>query len=115
VDLDFDGVCRWLDARMGGRVFASTQPATEDAGNTRLSVQGVLGRADGEIVLVDASPGRIEAFSVGDATLVLLEGDFVAARSGSFGAGLPAMVSARFRDLEVVLGDLSDQSHSVAK
>jgi hypothetical protein len=105
MDLDFDGVCAWLDAHAGRAVFASTQGASPEAGNSRLTVQGVLGRAQSEIMLVDARPGRVEAFTVGDATLVLLEGDFDAARLASLEGGA-VVLQAEFRDLMVVAGTL---------
>ncbi len=107
VQLDFDGVCRWLDDQLGHHVFAATQDAGPHGGNTCLSVQGTLARAEGDITLVDPRPGRIEAFTVaGTATLVLLEGDFTHAALGAMGEGRPTMVQATFRDLLVVVGAL---------
>jgi hypothetical protein len=96
MDLDFDAVIGWLDAHVGQRVFAATQSASAAAGNTRLSIAGALARADGEITLVDPRPGRIEAFRVGEGTLVLLEGDFLEARAIDFGQGRPQLVQAEF-------------------
>jgi hypothetical protein len=96
MDLDFDAVIGWLDGHVGQRVFAATQSASAAAGNTRLSIAGALARADGEITLVDPRPGRIEAFRVGEGTLVLLEGDFLEARAIDFGQGRPQLVQAEF-------------------
>jgi uncharacterized protein (AIM24 family) len=104
--LNFDAVIAWLDDHLGRRVFAATQSASEEAGNTRLSIVGPLARAEGEITLIDPRPGRIEAFTVGDGTLVLLEGDFLAAETVDFGAGRPQVVQAEFRgDVSVTVGE----------
>ncbi|HMJ35671.1 MAG TPA: hypothetical protein VK501_17320 [Baekduia sp.] len=106
MSMDFDALIAWLDGHVGQRVFAATQSASQDAGNTRLSVVGALARAEGEITLIDARPGRIEAFSVGDATLVLLEGDFLDASPIDFGAGRPQMVQAEFHGaVSVTVGE----------
>jgi hypothetical protein len=107
VQLDFDAACAWLDDHLDRPVFASTQGAHEDAGNSRLSVQGKLRRAEGEITLIDPRPGRIEAFTVGPATLVLLEGDFTSALLGGFEGGA-TLLQAAFRDLLVVVGTLPE-------
>jgi hypothetical protein len=97
MDMDFAAVIAWLDGHVGQRVFAATQSAAGDAGNTRLSVVGPLARIEeGEITLIDPRPGRVEPFRIGDGTLVLLEGDFLAATSVDFGAGRPQMVQAEF-------------------
>jgi hypothetical protein len=104
--LDFDAVIAWLDGHAGRRVFAATQSTSEEAGNTRLTVVGALARAVGEITLIDPQRGRIEAFTVGDGTLVLLEGDFVTAETLDFGAGRPQLVQAAFRgDVSVTVGE----------
>jgi hypothetical protein len=105
VELDFDGACGWLDAQLGREVFASTQGAGDDAGNSRLTVRGPLGRSNAEILLVEPRPGRVEAFTVGDATLVLLEGDFDAARLAPLEGGA-VLLQAELRDLMVVVGTL---------
>ena len=107
MDLDFDAACAWLDAHLDRAVFASTQGASLDAGNTRLSLQGTLGRGEGEIMLVEPRPGRIEVFTVGGATLVLLEGDFTSAQLGALEAGA-TLLQAEFRDLMVVVGTLPE-------
>ena len=96
--MDFDGLIAWMDERIGQRVFVATQSALEEAGNTRLTLIGPLARVeDGEITLIDARPGRIEVFRVGDGgTLVLLEGDFVTARPIDFGQGFAQIIEAEF-------------------
>jgi hypothetical protein len=97
MSMDFAAVIAWLDGHLGQRVFAATQSASEDAGNTRLSVVGTLARVeDGEITLVDPRPGAVEVFRVGDGTFVLLEGDFLSAEALDFGAGRPQLVQAEF-------------------
>ena len=103
MDIDFDAACAWLDAHLERAVFASTQGASLDAGNTRLSIQGTLQRAEGDIMLVEPRPGRIEVFVVGGATLVLLEGDFTSASVAELEGGA-ALLQAVFRDLMVVVG-----------
>jgi hypothetical protein len=107
VDLDFDAACAWLDAHLDRAAFASTQGASLDAGNTRLSIQGTLARAEGDIMLVDPRPGRIEVFTVGEATLVLLEGDFSSAQLADLEGGA-TLLQAEFRDLMVVVGTLPE-------
>jgi hypothetical protein len=111
VELDFDGACAWLDAHLDRAVFASTQGAAPDAGNSRLSIQGTLARAEGEIMLVEPRPGRVEVWTVGGATLVLLEGDFSSAQVGALDGGA-TLLQAEFRDLMVVVGPLPDQAAS---
>jgi hypothetical protein len=103
VQIDFAAACAWLDDHLGHAVFASTQGAAPDAGNSRLSVQGTLDRAEGDIMLVEPRPGRIEAFTIGPATLVLLEGDFTTAQVGALEGGA-MLLQAEFRDLLVVVG-----------
>lgn len=107
MQIDFTTACAWLDDHVGQAVFASTQGAAPDAGNSRLSVQGALGRAEGEIMLVDPRPGRVEAFTVGPATLVLLEGDFTTAQVGALDGGA-MLLQAEFRDLLVVVGTMPE-------
>lgn len=78
MDLDYDGVAAWLRERLGRRVLCSVQ----GDGNTGLSVVGpLLQRDHGEVQLIDPRPGRVEAWSVGGATLLLLEGDLAEARA----------------------------------
>jgi uncharacterized protein (AIM24 family) len=105
--MDFDALVAWIDAHLGRRVFAATQTLDEEAGNTRLSVVGTLARQkEGDIQLIDPRPGRIEVLRVGDAVLVLLEGDFLSAESVDFGTGLPQIVEAGFRGaMSVTLGE----------
>jgi hypothetical protein len=91
--MDFDGVVSWLRERLGQQVVAAAQ----GEGNTTLSVRGHLLHVDaGEITLIDPPPGRVEAFAVGGATLVLLEGDLTDARTTDFGTGRPALIQATF-------------------
>jgi hypothetical protein len=105
--MDFDAVIRWLLDHLGQQVVAATQGAGEAVGNTGLSASGpLLRRDDGEVVLIDPPPGRVEAFAVGSATLVLLEGDFVGAASTDFGTGAAALVQARFGDLLVTVAEV---------
>jgi hypothetical protein len=105
--MDFDGVIAWLRARLGQQVVAATQGAGDAVGNTGLSVAGpLLARDDGEITLIDPPPGRVEAFAVGSATLVLLEGDFVAAGATDFGTGGAVLVQATFGSLVVSVAEV---------
>jgi hypothetical protein len=95
MDMDFDGVVRWLRDHLGQQVVAAAQ----GEGNSTMSVKGhLLHVDDGEITLIDPPPGRVEAFAVGGATLVLLEGDLTEARTTDFGSGRPALVQATFGD-----------------
>jgi hypothetical protein len=111
MDMDFDGVIAWLTERLGRQVVAATQGAGGGVSNTGLNVAGpLLRRDDGEITLIDPPPGRVEAFAVGSATLVLLEGDFVSAGSTDFGAGGgdgPVLVQATFGDLLVTVAEVT--------
>lgn len=101
--MDFDGVVAWLRDHLGQRVVAAAQ----GDGNTGLSVTGhLLRRDDGEINLVDPRAGRVEAWSVGGATLVLLEGDFVSAGTTDFGSGRAPLVQATFRDVVVTVAEI---------
>jgi hypothetical protein len=97
VQLDFDSTIVWLDDHAGQRMFAATQPNTELAGNTRLTVVGELARVeDGEITLIDPEPGRVEVFSLGEGTLVMLEGEFRGGDVVSFGEDGPEMLQLDF-------------------
>ena len=104
MDIDFDGVTAWLRARLGRPVMCAIQ----GDGNTGLSVVGrLLRRDDGEVTLVEPRPGRVEAWSIGGATLLLLEGDF----SGAVTAEVPggdgaALLQATFHDAVVTVGDV---------
>ncbi|HEV7492310.1 hypothetical protein [Baekduia sp.] len=101
--LDFDAVIRWLTQHLGVRVMLAMQ----GAGNTAMSVTGHLLRVDdGEITLIDPSPGRIEVFSVGGATIVLLEGDFEQAGTTDFGTGGAPIVQASFGEVVVTFAEL---------
>jgi uncharacterized protein (AIM24 family) len=111
MEMDFATVIAWLDGNVGQRMFAATQTALDEAGNTRLSVTGLLARAEGEITLLDPRPGRVEAFRVGEGTLVLLEGDFIAAQAVDFGLGATQMIEAAFLGaVSVTLGKVPAES-----
>ena len=103
-DLDFDDLLGWLDARAGQELALSLGGPADGLGNSRLVVHGVLSRYAGaeQVALIDAAPGRVVRFDVGDAHLVLLEGDFVAAsglRLAGGQDGEPAHVVADFGEL----------------
>jgi len=51
---------------------------TSSGGNTGVSAGGVLTRGDDEVAVIDARPGRIDTFRVGEVAVQMLEGDFVA-------------------------------------
>jgi len=105
VQLDFDGVIAWLDGRAGHRMFVATQPNTERAGNTRLSVTGMLTRRrSDEITLLDPAPGRIEVYKIGDGTLVLLEGELVRADEAPLREGFPAILQLDCGETLVIIG-----------
>jgi hypothetical protein len=102
MDMDFDGVVGWLRDHLGRPVVAAAQAE----GNTTMSVTGHLLRVDDrEINLVDPAPGRVEVWSVGGATLVLLEGDFTGAGTADFGTDRPALLQATFGDLVVTVAE----------
>ena len=95
----------WLDRHVGWRMFAATQPNTETAGNTRLSVTGMLVRQrTGEITLIDPAPGRVEVFRVGEGTLVLLEGEFRRAAAAPLADGHPEILQLDCGDVIVIVG-----------
>jgi hypothetical protein len=103
MDMDFDGVAGWLRDHLGRHVVAAAQAE----GNTTMSVTGHLLRVDDrEINLVDPAPGRVDVWSVGGATLVLLEGDFTGAGTADFGTDRPALLQAMFGDLVVTVAEL---------
>jgi hypothetical protein len=108
MEMDFDAVVAWLRARLGRQVVAATQGAGAGVSNTGLSVAGpLLRRDDGDITLIDPPPGRVEAFAVGSATLVLLEGDFGGAGVTDFGGERGAvLLQARFGDLLVTVAEV---------
>jgi hypothetical protein len=107
MDMDFDDLLAWLQGHLGQRVVA----ATTAEGNTTMSVRGHLLRVDeGEINLVDPQPGRIGAWSVGGATLVLLEGDFTGAGTTDFGTGRAPLVQATFGSLVVTVAELPEDA-----
>jgi hypothetical protein len=105
--MDYDGLVAWLKARLGRQVVAATQSAGEAVGNTGLSASGpLLVRDDGEVVLIDPPPGRVEAFAIGSATLVLLEGDFVGAATTDLGTGDAVLVQAEFGGLVITVAEV---------
>ena len=108
MEMDFDGVVAWLRARLGRQVVTATQGAGEGVSNSGLSIAGpLLRRDDGDITLIDPPPGRVEAFAVGSATLVLLEGDFVGAATTDFGGdGGNVLMQARFGELLVTVAEV---------
>jgi hypothetical protein len=107
MDMDFDAVVAWLRERLGRQVVVATQGDGAAVGNTGLSVAGpLLRRDDGEVTLIDPPPGRVEAFAVGTATLVLLEGDFVSAGTTDFGSGRSALVQATFGALVITVAEI---------
>ena len=107
MSMDFDALIGWLRDHLGRQVVAATQGAGAAVGNTGLSISGpLLRRDDGDVVLIDPPPGRVEAFAVGSATLVLLEGDFRGAASTDFGTGGAALVQAEFGSLVVTVAEV---------
>jgi hypothetical protein len=108
IDMDFDGVVTWLRARLGRPVVVSVQGAGEAVRNTTVSASGpLLVRDDGEITLIDPPPGRVEAFAVGGATVVLLEGDFESAGATDFGTGgADALVQAQVGGLLITFAEV---------
>jgi hypothetical protein len=104
MDMDYDGLSAWLRERLGRRVMVAVQAD----GNSGLSVVGpLLRRDDGEVTLVEPRPGRVEAWSIGGATLLLLEGDFVSCRGAELETGAaPMLVQAEFHALVVTVGEV---------
>jgi hypothetical protein len=107
MDMDYDGLLAWLRERLGRRVMAAVQ----GDGNSGLSVVGpLLVRDDGEVTLVEPRPGRVAAWSIGGATLLLLEGDFVSCRSAEMQPGGPMIAQATFHDLVVTVGEVPPEA-----
>jgi hypothetical protein len=108
MDMDYDAVGAWLRERLGRRVLCAVQ----GAGNTGLTVIGPLLRRDhGEVQLIDPPPGRVDAWSVGGATLLLLEGDLVRAGTADFGTGRPALLQMEFAgELTVTVGEVPPEA-----
>jgi hypothetical protein len=113
-DSDFAALIAWLDDRVGKRVAVSLTGPSERTSNVGLHAEGALRRRDVEIILIDPSPGQVAAFGVGDAVLVLLEGDLIEVEfddgrtftplgGGSF--EIPASASADFGDVVVLFSD----------
>jgi hypothetical protein len=108
MDMDYDDVSAWLRERLGRRVLCSVQ----GMGNTGLTVIGPLLRRDhGEVSLIDPPPGRVDAWSVGGATLLLLEGDLVRAGTAGLGPELPQMMQMEFEgELTVTVGEVPPEA-----
>jgi hypothetical protein len=107
MDMDFDAVIAWLRARLGRPMVVSVQGAGEDIGNSSFSSNGpLLARDDGDITLISPPPGRVEAFAIGTANVVLLEGDFVEAGSTDFGAGGSVLVQTQFAGLLITFAEV---------
>jgi hypothetical protein len=113
-DSDFAALIAWLEDRVGKHVAVSLTGPSEGTSNVGLHAEGALRRRDGEIILIDPSPGQVAAFGVGDAVLVLLEGDLIEVEfddrqvftpldGGSF--EIPASASADFGDVVVRFSD----------
>jgi hypothetical protein len=71
----FDALIGWLDERLGQRVGVQLSGPSDGHTNVGLNAVGALRREGREVSLIDPAPGRVEAYAVGDASLVLLEGD----------------------------------------
>lgn len=107
MDMDYDAVIAWLRARLGRPMVLSVQGAGEEIRNTSVSSTGpLLARDDGDITLIDPPPGRVEAFAVGTANVVLLEGDFVEAGSTDFGTGSSAFVQTQVGGLLISFAEV---------
>ena len=71
----------------------------------------LLRRDHGEVQLVDPPPGRVDAWSVGGATLLLLEGDLLQAGTTDFGTGLPLLLQMEFDgNLIVTVGEVPPEA-----
>jgi hypothetical protein len=103
-ELDFDALCRWLNERLGRQLAVSVGGPSDGYANTTVVVRGSVRRGEGNVTLIDPAPGRVEAFAIGDALLILLEGDFVAAEALALGSGLVA----DFGELAVTLNEIAE-------
>lgn len=74
---DFDELVLWLEQRLGRRLSAELSGPVGQPTNVGLEVEGGLLRDDRTILRIDAAPGRVAAYKVGDGRLVLLEGELV--------------------------------------
>jgi hypothetical protein len=72
---EFASLVAWLDGRLGQRVWVSMMGPQERETSVALHTEGELRRADGEILLIDPAPGEVVRFDVGNAVIILLEGD----------------------------------------
>jgi hypothetical protein len=105
--MDYDAVIAWLRARLGKPMVLSVQGAIEEVANTSINSTGpLLARDDGDITLIDPPPGRVEAFAVGTANVVLLEGDFVSAGSTDFGTPDVMLVQAQLAGLLITFAEV---------
>jgi hypothetical protein len=84
--------------------------------NVSLHAHGTLSR-DGDVALIEPTPGRVESFRVGEARLILLEGDLVEAefeesQSTTLADGraveIPASVTADFGEVRISLDDVAN-------
>jgi hypothetical protein len=114
---DFDALQQWLRQRLGRRLYVAVTGPPERTTNTTLYAEGQLQTSEAEALLIDPAPGRIQAFRVGDATLVLVEGDlsgveFNERQTGRSADGAtviqPAWVEADFGEITVMLSDVAD-------
>ena len=72
---EFASLVAWLDGKVGQRVSVSMTGPQET--NVALHAEGELRRAEGEILLIDPAPGEVVSFEIGNAVVILLEGDLL--------------------------------------
>ena len=113
----FDALLQWLHQRLGTRLRVAVMGPPERTTNTTLHAEGQLRTNEADVVLIDPARGRVQAFRIGDATLMLLEGDlrgleFNDEQTAQLASGatviLPAWVEADFGEITVTLSDVSD-------
>lgn len=85
-------------ARRSRRSADALSVGTSEAGNTGVTVRGVLGETEGGVTLIDPQPGRVITYAVGDAAVVMLEGDFV---QGDVTDSGDASLSVEFREIQL--------------
>jgi hypothetical protein len=102
--LDFESLMDWLTEHEGAVVGVSMQgPLDRVRGNTGLHAQGVLRATHGKQV-IDARPGRVLCYLVGDAaSFQLLEGDFIEADRIDDPVDASVIVSAHFEDATLIV------------